>query len=196
MRGLIVATLALSGALLLSSCSTQPPLPEPIQKQLSYTMKHWNHYNTAVYGDLNPVGGDCANFVSQSLIARGWNMNDQWYNHDAAGDWSPAWGYVPAMDNYFRANAKQLRLTEVPFAKRAKIAVGDILMFDWNNNDSLDHVAIVSKVETVDDHVRIKLAGHNTDTEFRDLDTVLKKNPDAIGYAWHIALPPTATPTP
>jgi hypothetical protein len=69
-------------------------------------------------------------------------------------------------------------------------------MFDWNNNDSLDHVAIVSKVETVDDHVRIKLAGHNTDTEFRDLDTVLKKNPDAIGYAWHIALPPTATPTP
>jgi len=196
MRTLAAAALALIGTLLLSSCAGAAPLPTPIQKQLDYALQHWNSYNTTVYGDLNPVGGDCANFVSQTLIARGWSMNDQWYNHDAAADWSAAWGYVPAMDNYFRTNAKTLGLTELPLDKRAKITIGDIVMFDWNDNDSLDHVEIVSKVETVDGHIRIKMAGHNKDTKYRDLDTVMTKEyPDGVGHFWHIALPPTSTPT-
>jgi len=198
MRVVLAIVTVLGGTLLLSSCAPgAPALPAPIQKQLTYAFKHWNNYNTKVYGDLNPVGGDCANFVSQTLVARGWKMNDQWYNHDAAADWSPAWGYVPAMDNYFRADAKQLGVTEYPLNKRKKIAVGDIVMFDWNNNDSLDHVEIVSKVETVDGHIKIKMAGHNKDTKYRDLDNVMNKEyPGAVGHFWHIALPPTASPTP
>jgi hypothetical protein len=198
MRVALALAAVLSGSLLLSSCApSAPALPAPIQKQLDYALKHWNSYNTKVYGNLNPVGGDCANFVSQTLIARGWTMNDQWYNHDAAADWSPSWGYVPAMDNYFRSDAKRLGLTEYPLNKRKKIAVGDIVMFDWNNNDSLDHVEIVSKVETVDGHIRVKMAGHNKDTKFRDLDTVMTKEyPDGVGHFWHIALPRAASPTP
>jgi hypothetical protein len=198
MRVALALVAVLSGSLLLSSCApSAPALPAPIQKQLDYALKHWNNYNTKVYGNLNPVGGDCANFVSQTLIARGWTMNDQWYNHDAAADWSPSWGYVPAMDNYFRSDAKRLGLTEYPLNKRKKIAVGDIVMFDWNNNDSLDHVEIVSKVETVDGHIRVKMAGHNKDTKYRDLDTVMTKEyPDGVGHFWHIALPRAASPTP
>jgi uncharacterized protein YijF (DUF1287 family) len=195
-RALAATALALTGALLFSSCATEPQLPKPIQKQIDYAFAHWNKYNDKTYGDLNPVGGDCANFVSQTLIARGWKMNDQWYNHDAAADWSPAWGYVPAMDNYFRANAKTLGLVEYPLSKRAKLQVGDIVMFDWNDNASLDHVEIVSKIETVDDKIVVKMAGHNKDTKYRDLDTVLKKEPGTVGHFWHIKLPPTATPTP
>ncbi|GAB3610137.1 hypothetical protein GCM10027414_22630 [Humibacter ginsengiterrae] len=192
----VVAVLALAG------CAAGPaPLPAPIQKQLDYALAHWDHYNTKVYGDLNPVGGDCANFVSQTLIARGWKMNDEWYNHDAAEEWSPAWGYVPAMDNYFAANAKSLGLTEYPFDERSKIAVGDIVVFSWAGTDEYDHVEIVSKVidTTVDGkkHVDIKMAGHNRDTEYRDLDYVLDKEyPGASGHFWHVALPPTASPTP
>jgi hypothetical protein len=198
MRVALALLAVLSGSLLLSSCApSAPALPAPIQKQLDYALKHWNNYNTKVYGNLNPVGGDCANFVSQTLIARGWTMNDQWYNHDAAADWSPSWGYVPAMDNYFRSDAKRLGLTEYPLNKRKKIAVGDMVMFDWNNNDSLDHVEIVSKVETVDGHIRVKMAGHNKDTKYRDLDTVMTKEyPDGVGHFWHIALPRAASPTP
>ena len=160
----------------------------PVDKQLAYAMAHWKNYNTAEYGDLNPVGGDCANFVSQTLIARGWQMNGDWYNHDAAADWSPAWGYVPAMDAYFRANAAQLGLTEYSFDQRDKIKVGDIVMFDWNDNDSLDHVQIVSAVEKVDGQIKIKMVGHNEDTDYRDLDnTITVEHPGAIGHFWSLS---------
>ncbi|MGN6125237.1 MAG: amidase domain-containing protein [Humibacter sp.] len=201
-RGRLASVLSLVAVLALAGCAASPPpLPTPIQNQLDYAKAHWNHYNTKVYGDLNPVGGDCANFVSQTLIARGWKMNDQWYNHDAAADWSPAWGYVPSMDDYFRANAKSLGLTEYPLDKRSKIAVGDIVMFDWENNGILDHVEIVSKVidTTVNGkkHIEIKMAGHNRDSMYRDLDYVLTKlYPHASGHFWHVALPPTSSPTP
>ena len=160
----------------------------PVDQQLSYALAHWNNYNTAQYGDLNPVGGDCANFVSQTLIARGWQMNSDWYNHDAAADWSPAWGYVPAMDDYFRENAAQLGLTEYSFDQRDKIKVGDIVMFDWNDNDSLDHVQIVSAVENVDGQIKIKMVGHNEDSDYRDLDEAITvDHPGAIGHFWSLS---------
>jgi hypothetical protein len=199
---LSVACVSAVTALALAACSAGPaPLPKPIQKQYHYAMTHWKRYNTKVYGDLNPVGGDCANFVSQTLIARGWKMNDNWYNHDAARDWSPAWGYVPAMNSYFEKNAKALGLTEVAFGTRAKVAVGDIVMFDWDDDGSYDHVEIVSKVvdTTVDGakHIDVKMAGHNKDTKYRDLDYVLDKEyPKAAGHFWHVALPSSASPTP
>ena len=160
----------------------------PVDKQLAYAMAHWNNYNTAQYGDLNPVGGDCANFVSQTLIARGWTMNSDWYNHDAAAQWSPAWGYVPAMDTYFRNNATELGLTEYPLDQRDHIKVGDIVMFDWNNNDSLDHVQIVSAVNNVNGKITIEMAGHNTDTDYRDLDhTITVEHPGATGHFWSLS---------
>ena len=160
----------------------------PVDQQLAYAMAHWNNYNTAQYGDLNPVGGDCANFVSQALIARGWQMNSDWYNHDAAADWSPAWGYVPAMDDYFRENAAKLGLTEYSFDQRDKIKIGDIVMFDWNDNDSLDHVQIVSGVQNVNGKITIQMVGHNEDTNYRDLDhTITVEHPGAIGHFWSLS---------
>jgi hypothetical protein len=160
----------------------------PVDKQLQYAMAHWNNYNTAQYGDLNPVGGDCANFVSQTLIARGWQMNSSWYNRNAAGSWSPAWGYVPSMDAYFRSNAAQLGLTEYSFDQRDKIKVGDIVMFDWNDNNSLDHVQIVSGIQNVNGQIKILMAGHNTDSDYRDLDqTITVDHPGAIGHFWSLS---------
>jgi hypothetical protein len=160
----------------------------PVDKQLAYALTYWKNYNTAQYGDLNPVGGDCANFVSQTLIARGWQMNADWYNHDAAADWSPAWGYVPSMDEYFRENATQLGLTEYSFDQRDKIKVGDIVMFDWNDNDSLDHVQIVSAVQNVNGQIKIKMVGHNEDSDYRDLDQAITvDHPGAVGHFWSLS---------
>jgi hypothetical protein len=195
-RALALAALAVSAALVLSSCAAGPQYPAPIEKQLDYAMKHWDHYNTKVYGDLNSEGGDCANFVSQTLIARGWTMNDQWYNHDAAASWSPAWGYVPSMEDYFSENTKQLGLTEYPFDKRKKIQVGDLVMFDLDGNGSLDHIEMVSKIADDNGAITIYMSGHNKNTKYSDLDTVLKEYPHAIGHFWHIALPPSPTATP
>jgi len=160
----------------------------PVDKQLAYALTFWKNYNTAQYGDLNPVGGDCANFVSQTLIARGWQMNGDWYNRNAAAKWSPAWGYVPAMDNYFRENAAQLGLTEYSFDQRDKIKVGDIVMFDWNDNNSLDHVQIVSGIQNVNGQIKIKMAGHNEDSDYRDLDEAITvDHPGGIGHFWSLS---------
>lgn len=160
----------------------------PVDKQLAYAMTYWKNYNSAEWGDLNPVGGDCANFVSQTLIARGWAMTPEWYNKNAAADWSPAWGYVPSMDAYFQANAASLGLTEYPLDQRDKIKVGDIVMFDWNNNDSLDHVQIVSAVDHVDGKIQIKMVGHNEDTDYRDLDEAITvDHPGATGHFWSLS---------
>jgi putative amidase-like protein/IPT/TIG domain-containing protein len=160
----------------------------PVDKQLAYALTYWKNYNSKEFGDLNPVGGDCANFVSQTLLARGWQMNDEWYNHDAAADWSPAWGYVPAMDNYFRENAAQLGLTEYSFDQRDKIKVGDIVMFDWNDNNSLDHVQIVSGVQNVNGQIKIKMVGHNEDSDYRDLDEAITvDHPGGIGHFWSLS---------
>jgi hypothetical protein len=187
--------------LLITGCSAAPSLTERVRvtgttqssaentaKQLAYAMAHWKDYNTAEYGDLNPLGGDCANFVSQTLIARGWQMNSQWYNHHAGADWSPAWGYVPAMDDYLRTNAAQLGLTKYSFDQREKIKVGDIVMFDWDDNDSLDHVQIVSAIEKSGGTIQVKMVGHNEDTDHRDLDnTITVDHPGTVGHFWALS---------
>ena len=160
-----------------------------VAAQLQYALAHWQDYNTAEYGNLNPDGGDCANFVSQTLIARGWTMNDDWYSHDGGSDWSSAWGYVPAMDDYFAANASSLGLQELGFsqADRAKVALGDIAVFDWNDNGVPDHVEVVDRITKVNGTYKIELASHNDDYAYRDLDeTITTQHPGATGHFWHV----------
>jgi hypothetical protein len=192
---LVVAALVAIGFVVFGGAA-KPALAAPIQRQYDYAMKHWDSYNLKKYGDLNVDGGDCANFVSQTLVARGWKMNSAWHNNNAAADWTPAWGYVPSMQDYFTANATQLGLTEYPLDKRSKIRVGDLVMFDFTNDGTLDHVEMVSKVEKVDGKIEIKMSGHNKNTKYSDLDGVLQRYPKAVGHFWHVALPPTASPTP
>lgn len=45
---------------------------------VEYANQYWQNYNPA-YPDLNTLGGDCANFVSQCLYAGGKQMNGDWY---------------------------------------------------------------------------------------------------------------------
>jgi len=160
-----------------------------IAAQMRYALAHWKDYNTSEYGDLNPVGGDCANFASQTLIARGWTMNDDWYNHDAAASWSPSWGYVPAFDDYFAANASKYGFQKLSFsqADRAKVSLGDIGVFEWANDGYRDHIEVVDKITHVNGTIKISFASHNDDYEYRDLDeTITKQHPGAGGHIWHL----------
>jgi Putative amidase domain/IPT/TIG domain len=167
----------------------------PVDRQMQYALEYWQTYNTAQFGNLNPVGGDCANFVSQTLLARGLTMNSQWYSYNAGTKWSAAWGYVPAMDNYFRSNPS-LGLTEYSFNERSAIRPGDIVMFDWNNNNSLDHVEVVTKViDGANGQIQIEAASHNLDYDFRDLDqTITVQHPGATGHFWSFTKPTAQTP--
>lgn len=159
----------------------------PVAKQLAYALTYWKNYNTAAYGDLNASGGDCANFVSQTLIARGWKMNGTWYNHESGDDWSPAWGYVPAMDDYFAANAKTLGLVRLDSDQRDKVALGDIGIFDWDGDGDRDHVQVVTAIKHIDGKIKIEFASHNDDYDYRDLDNTLTvQHPGGAMHFWHL----------
>jgi hypothetical protein len=58
-------------------------------------------------------------------------------------------------------------------------------MFDWNSNDSLDHVQIVSAVQNVNGKISIKMVGHNEDSDYRDLDEAITvDHPGGGGHFW------------
>lgn len=160
-----------------------------VDRQLAYAFQHWENYNLAEFGNFNPVGGDCANFVSQTLIARGWLMTDEWFHRGGARGTSSSWIYTPAFESWLLANP-ELGAVRLEFDQRDQVKVGDIVVFDWNANNFLDHIQIVSAVEEVDGEFVIKMAGHNRDTNYRDLDeTITIDHPNATGYFY--SLPPS-----
>jgi hypothetical protein len=156
----------------------------PTDRQLAYAFDHWNAYNTAGFGDLNPVGGDCMNFVSQALLARGWTMSEDWYSADGGADWAAAWGHTPSFDNWLRAHP-ELGAVELSLDERDQAKLGDLVMFDWEGDGSLDHIQMVSAVNA--DGSVIKMVGHNVDSDYRDLDTTITvDHPGGVAYFWSI----------
>jgi hypothetical protein len=155
-----------------------------VDRQLAYAMRYWEDYNLAEYGTMNPIGGDCANYVSQTLIARGWEQRSDWYNRSAGAEHSATWTYCPTMDPWLETNAAEFGLTRHSSDERDKVQVGDIVFFDWNANGSPDHTTIVSEVFTEPDGtIRIKSASHNQDGPYRDLDEMITVQHPG-GSAW------------
>jgi hypothetical protein len=155
-----------------------------VDRQLQYAMRHWSDYNLAEYGTMNPIGGDCANYVNQTLQARGWQQRSDWYNRAGGAQHSATWTYCPAMDPWLDQNASTFGLTRRTSDEREHVKVGDIVMFDWNANGSPDHTTIVSEVFTESDGtIRIKSASHNQDGPYRDLDEMITVQHPG-GTAW------------
>lgn len=162
----------------------------PVGRQMAYALRYWKNYNTARYGSLNSVGGDCANFVSQTLVARGWAMNDVWHDRDAGAQWTPVWGYVPAMDDYFLAHGDALGLERLDDTQRDRVTLGDIGIFDWEHDGDRDHVEVVDRITHDDGTIKIAFASHNLDYAYRDLDeTITEEHPGATMHFWHAVHP-------
>ena len=159
----------------------------PVDQQMAYAFDHWNNYNVAEFGDFNPWGGDCVNFVSQTLLARGWVQTDDWYN-DAQQSWTPSFVHVPSMDDWLRSNP-DLGATILTLDQRDQVKVGDIVVMDWDGSGSLDHTQVVSRVSTREDGtIKIEMVGHNLDTDYRDLDVAFTEDgrTQATAYFWSI----------
>jgi hypothetical protein len=159
----------------------------PVDAQLQYAFEHWSAetYNLAVYGEFNSVGGDCMNFVSQTLVARGIPQTAGW-SFTSPTDHSGSWIYTPSFENYLLANP-QLGFTRLTVEQRDQVSVGDIVVFDWNDNDSADHIQIVSDIRIVDGEQQILMVGHNLDSDWRDFDTVITvDHPGALAWFWKV----------
>lgn len=159
----------------------------PVDRQLEYAFRHWHtdSYNLAEYGTFNPQGGDCMNFVSQTLIARGLPMTEGW-KFAKGGGHTQTWTFVPSFDAYL-ASHPELGFTRLTLEQRDEVAVGDIVVLDWNANYNPDHIQIVSAVEKSDAGTKILMVGHNLDSNWRDLDEAITvDHPGGLAWFWKV----------
>lgn len=143
----------------------------PVDRQLEYAFAHWDSYNTAYFGDFNAWGGDCQNFVSQTLVARGWAVTDEWFN-EAQEDWAPAFVHVPSFDEWL-AEHPEYGAVRMGLDRIDDVKIGDVVLFDWEGDGSLDHAQVVSSVRTVDGETEVAMVGHNLDSTYRTIEEAL-----------------------
>jgi len=155
-----------------------------VQKQLTYALAHWQNYNTAEYGVLGTT--DCVNFASQTLIERGWEMDDQWWTSGTGSgfEFSSPWVSSTAFMRYLESSGRATALTD---EQRDQVKLGDIAQFDWDNSGDRDHTAIVSRIEGSGDNLQIYYAGHTDNTDYRSVDWAITVNhPGASVYYWSV----------
>ncbi|WP_261166260.1 amidase domain-containing protein [Microbacterium sp. Marseille-Q6965] len=157
-----------------------------VDRQLQYALAHWDDYNDEQWGDYNPIGGDCMNFVSQTLVARGWAQRDDWY-HDGASS-TETWRFVPTFDAWITEHARELGVTRLGLDQRDQVKLGDLVVFDWDADGTLDHIQLVSDLDrNADGSVAIRMAGHNLDSNYRDLDHALTvEHPGSTAHFWSL----------
>ncbi|EGX58255.1 hypothetical protein SZN_18692 [Streptomyces zinciresistens K42] len=148
----------------------------------AYAEKYWSNYNKD-YPDFSGqgAGGDCTNFVSQSLKAGGWkhvpgyvydytrwfgNSDIQSYSFVGVNEWS-----------WFAQNSK--RTTSL--ANAYQLEVGDVLQLDFNKDGSKDHTMIVSYRSP---QGMPYLTYHSTNTYRRSLASIIASYPTAAYYAY------------
>ncbi|MFC8176798.1 amidase domain-containing protein [Streptomyces sp. NPDC057242] len=147
----------------------------------AYAEKYWTNYNPA-YPNFNGAGagGDCTNFVSQSLKAGGWKHvpgyvydYTRWFgtadiqSHSFIGvnEWS-----------WFAQNSK--RTTSL--ANVYQLDVGDVLQVDFNKDGSKDHTMIVTSRRNGVPY----LTYHSTNTLRRSVTSIISSYPNAAYYAY------------
>lgn len=155
-----------------------------VQNQLAYVLAHWKDYNLDEYGQVGH--NDCVNFTSQSLIARGWAMDGDWWTEGtgAGFDFSKAWVSSTSLMRYLGDSGRASALTD---DQRDQVKLGDIVQFDWDNSGDRDHTGIVTRIEASGDNIVIYYAGHTDDTDYRSVDWAITVNhPGGTAYYWSI----------
>ncbi|UOE43977.1 amidase domain-containing protein [Agromyces larvae] len=161
-------------------------LPAAVAAQLAYVEAHWRDTENDEFGYLDE--SDCVNFASQSLLARGWQVDDEWW-HTADGDpyaSSDAWISSTAFRDYLDAHPE--RATALTDDQRDQVKVGDIVQFDWDDSGDRDHTGIVTGVTTLaDGTISIEYAGHTDATFDRTVDEAIHEiHPGGVAYYWSI----------
>jgi len=117
------------------------------QLAVNYANVWWNKANP----DYEHYDVDCTNFVSQCLFAGGIPMNytgkretGWWYEGYENGRerWSFSWAVANSLQLYMQSSHTGLRVETVDSAR--KLALGDIISYDWDGNTQYQHTAIVT----------------------------------------------------
>ena len=150
------------------------------QKQIHYALNHSSSPNTRKFGNLGET--DCANFVSETLHARGWHMTSEWFNRQDS--YSTAWISSTALSRYI---GKHKLAQGLSWRQRDTVTVGDIVQFDWDNSGDRDHTAIVSAIVLVDGKRELLIAQHSKGAFNYPISAALAQHPKTTKvYFWHI----------
>jgi len=161
-------------------------LSPAVDAQITYVHAHWDDTESDDFGYLPE--NDCVNFASQSLVARGWETDDEWW-YDESGDpysSSDAWRSSTNLMWYLEDHPE--RATALTDEQRDQVKVGDLVQFDWDDSGDRDHTGIVTSVTTeVDGSITIRYAGHTDATFDRSVDwAITELHPDGVAYYWSI----------
>ena len=162
-------------------------LSASVASQLEYVHAHWDDTGSERFGVV--AENDCVNFASQSLLARGWEVDDEWW-YDEDGDAyasSDAWISSTMLRSYLEEHPE--RATELTDDQRDQVKVGDLVQFDWDDSGDRDHTGIVTAVITeADGSITIEYAGHTDATWDRSVDVAITElHPGGVVYYWSIA---------
>ncbi|MEU6491967.1 amidase domain-containing protein [Streptomyces sp. NPDC046984] len=148
----------------------------------AYAQKYWSKYNPD-YPDFNGqgAGGDCTNFVSQSLKAGGWKhvpgyTSDfhKWFgNSEIQSD-----SFIGVNEfSWFALSSK--RVTSL--ANVYQMDVGDVLQMDFDKDGSKDHSMIVTSRNSQGVPY---VTYHSTNTYNRSVASIIASYPSAAYYAY------------
>jgi hypothetical protein len=116
-----------------------------LDRQMAYAFQNWNNSANRTFGYLS--GSDCANFASETLLARGWQRSSEWFNY-GAGRWSGTWVSSTALSSWLKKRPDLAK--RLTYSQRDQVVVGDVVQFRWPGHSkkytSWDHTGIVSKV--------------------------------------------------
>jgi len=200
MRTVRIVSLILALGLAASGCSQvhlsqvhQPKLTGTINRsndtrviaQIAYAKAHYKSPNKAKFGDFG--GTDCVNFASQTMRARGWNMDESWwFSSDSSGmRYSHSWISTIKMREYLLAHPQ--RATLLSWQQRDKVRTGDIVEFDWDSSGNPDHMAIVSGIETLSGKRVILLSSHSPAAFDWPIEDAIAEHGDQTKVNfWHI----------
>ncbi len=162
-------------------------LSPAVAAQLEYVREHWEDTESDEFGFLGE--NDCVNFTSQSLLARGWETDDEWWYDEEYGDpylSSDAWRSSTALMWYLEDHPE--RATALTDDQRDEVKVGDVVQFDWDDSGDRDHTGIVTAVITrLDGSTTIEYAGHTDATWDRSVNwAITELHPGGVAYYWSI----------
>lgn len=132
---------------------------------------------------------DCANFVSQSLVAGGYSMTSSWYNKKVGlvMQISDNWGKAKSLVTYLSNQGWGVR-RNIGYSKNninvfdcSMIENGDVIVYDWENDGVIDHVAIVST-----DNYPYRIPGSPSSVPTQYGDAISQHTSDRKDVQWHL----------
>jgi len=145
----------------------------PYDRQAAIAYAHqWAMARNPKYGDFSDLGGDCSNFISQTLVAGGAVMNEMpdtgWFYH-SMNSRAAGWTAVPYLYKFLVNNRGR-----GPFGHEApleELEPGDIIQLKFAGMGDYSHSLLVVAEGKPPAPRNIRIAAHSFDSDDRPLNT-------------------------